>query len=182
MTVCAARPELCTSHRKWHTAYLLTEVTEIMVITLERNILVSLKLMHSTRRLEMEQNYEALAVASPKETPIKLINTKLSYIRLEASFFKTTYIFVSQAVHGKRWNQVHWGSSQLSACAVCNYWLAMTYSACLSKQPCVFAIQPFLQSLIRPKSNFTLALLKRGRDLQNTHAAMSRLLENVLYM
>lgn len=137
--------------------------------------------MHSTRRLEMEQNYEALAIASPKETPIELINTKLSYILLEASLFKT-YILMSQAVHGKRWNQVHWGSSQLSACAVCKYWLALTYSACLSKQPCAFAIQPFLQSLIRPKSNFTLALLKRGRDLQNTHAAMSRLLENVLYM
>lgn len=181
MTVCAARLELCTSHRKWHTSYLLTEVTEVMAITLERNILVSLKLLHSTRRLVMEQNYEALAVASPKATPIKLINKKLSYIWLEDSFFKT-YILISQAVHGKRCNQVHWGSSQLSACAVCKYWLALTYSACLSKHPCVFTIQPFLQSLIRPKSNFTLALLKRGRDLQNTHAAMLRLLENVLYM
>lgn len=148
MTVCAARPELCTSHRKWQEAYLFTEAAKIMVITLEQNILVSLTLMHSTRRLAMEQNYEALALASPKETPIKLINTKLSYIWLEASFFKTTYILISQAVHGKCWHQVHWGSSQLSACVVCKHSIGLHDLQCLSVQAAVRFRHPTISAVI----------------------------------
>lgn len=100
-----------------------------------------------TRRLEMEQDYKALAVANPKETPIKLINTKLSYIRLEASLFKTTYILVSQACARKALKTGSLGIKPV-ICMCCLQVLACTDLQCLSVQAAVRSHHPTISAVI----------------------------------